>query len=206
VAALTSTTVFFDDGSGPAGVPVTPDIQEEMAAVQRLEELKSEMPRSPEQVLADLEQDATGRSALERFYALSDLAKAALDAGATEKAAAYANELLSAAPQHKEDWNYGNAIHNGHTTLGLLAIRQGDVEKAREHLLESVQMEGSPQLDSFGPKMSLAKELLDKGESSAVLQYFSLCRGFWKMGGASLDAWSEAVRNGKTPDFGVSLR
>src|ERR1039457_1992543 len=95
---------------------------------------------------------------------------------------------------------------NGHTTLGLLAIRQGEVDKASEHLLESVQMEGSPQLNSFGPSMTLAKELLDKGEIGAVLQYFSLCRTFWKMGAQSLDAWSEAVRNGKTPNFGVSMR
>jgi len=39
-----------------------------------------------------------------------------------------------------------------------------------------------------------------------VLQYFSLCRTFWKMGATRLDAWSEAVRNGKTPDFGASMR
>jgi TonB family protein len=204
VIALTSTTISFSTSDAP--LPrVTPNIQEEMEADRRLEDLATEMPRTPQQVLGDLEQDAVGRNAMERFYALNDLTKAALNAGAPDKADAYANELLAAAGRHKDDWNYGNAIHNGHTALGLLAIRRGDVEKAREHLLESAQTDGSPQLDSFGPSMSLAKELLDKGETVVVLQYFTLCRSFWKMGGAKLDAWSDAVRNGKTPEFGVSL-
>jgi hypothetical protein len=205
VVALTNPTVYFSDPADPRRL-ATADFQEQMAASNRLEELASEMPRSPQQVLADLEQDAVGRGPMERFYALNGLARAALDAGAEEKAAAYANELLAAAPRHKEDWNSGNAIHDGHTILGLLAVRQGDIEKARRHLLDSAEVEGSPQLNSFGPSMTLAKELLDKGETGAVLQYFSLCRTFWKMGATKLDAWSEAVRTGKTPDFGVSLR
>jgi hypothetical protein len=208
VVALTNPTVFFSDPDKP-GRPARlsmPNLEEEMAATDRLEELANEMPRSPQQALADLEQDVVGRDARRRFYALNALAKAALDASAAEKASAYANELLAAAPQHKEDWNYGNAIHDGHTTLGLVAVRQGDIEKARQHLLESAQIAGSPQLNSFGPSMTLAKELLDKGERGAVLQYFSLCRTFWKTGAQSLDAWSEAVRNGKTPNFGVSMR
>lgn len=206
VIALTNPSVYFHDPDNPAAQPpVTMDLQEGMAATKRLEDLKNEMPRSSQQVLADLEQDATDRDAMDRFHALGDLTDAAMDAGATEKAAAYANEMLAAAAQHKEDWNYGNAINDGHTTLGLLALRQGDVDKAREHLLESAQIEGSPQLNSFGPNMSLAKELLDKGETGAVLQYFSLCRTFWKSGATKLDAWSEAVRNGKKPDLGDKL-
>jgi TonB family protein len=208
VIALTNPTVFFSDPEN-RGKPLrlsVPNFEEERAANDRLTELANEMPRSAQQVLADREQDVGGRDAIRRFYALNSLAKAALDAGAAEKAAAYANELLAAAAQHPEDWNYGNAVHDGHTTLGLLAIRQGEVDKASQHLLESAPIAGSPQLNSFGPSMSLAKELLDKGERGAVLQYFSLCRTFWKMGAQSLDAWSEAVRNGKTPNFGISMR
>jgi TonB family protein len=204
VIALTNPYIFFNPPR--AGSVTPPNFQEKTAALERLDQLAKEMPRSPQQVLADLEQDAVGRDPMQRFYALNALARAALDAGAPEKASAYANELLTTAAQYKQDWNYGNALHDGHTTLGRLAVRQGDIDKAREHLLESARMEGSPQLNSFGPSMSLAKELLDKSETVVVLQYFSLCRTFWKMGATRLDAWSEAVRNGKTPDFGASMR
>ena len=60
---------------------------------------------------------------MRRFYALANLAKAAFKADVSEKAAGYANELLLAARQHREDWNYGNAIHDGNLVLGLLAVR-----------------------------------------------------------------------------------
>jgi|HubBroStandDraft_6_1064221.scaffolds.fasta_scaffold1930236_1 hypothetical protein len=39
----------------------------------------------------------------------------------------------------------------------------------------------------------------------AVLEYFSACRSFWKMGGAKLDEWSAIVRQGAIPNFGANL-
>ena len=45
--------------------------------------------------------------------------------------------------------------------------------------------------------MSLAKDLLERGETEAVLAYFELCRVFWKMGGSRLDAWSHEVQAGR---------
>ena len=51
--------------------------------------------------------------------------------------------------------------------------------------------------------MSLAKALLAKGEKEAVLQYFELCRVFWKH--EELDQWKKEVEQGKTPDFGGNL-
>jgi hypothetical protein len=127
-------------------------------------------------------------------------------ADATEKAAAYANELLAAAEKDKEGWNYGNALHEGHATLGLVALRNNDVSTARRQLLEAGKTPGSPQLNSFGPDMTLANELLKKGERDTVLEYFTLCRSFWKMGTSQLDAWSATVREGETPIFGANLR
>ena len=40
---------------------------------------------------------------------------------------------------------------------------------------------GSPQLNSFGPIMSLAEELLEQGEPDTVLEFFAECRKFWKL-------------------------
>jgi hypothetical protein len=53
--------------------------------------------------------------------------------------------------------------------------------------------------------MTLAKELLKKGERTAVLEYFGLCSDFWKMGNQKLREWSALVKDGITPDFGANL-
>jgi TonB family protein len=204
VFAYTEATVDFLDYSKP----VTPessgfDVGEEMAAGQRIEELRSRWPRSPAQVLADLEQDVGGRDDEDRGYALPELAKAAVAAGALDKASLYANELLTSA--HAGDWNDGNAIHDGNMVRGLVALRSGNVEQAAKDLIEAGKTTGSPQLNSFGPNMTLASELLEKGQRDAVLEYLTLCKKFWTLGADRLDAWIDAIRTGGKPDFGFNL-
>jgi hypothetical protein len=54
--------------------------------------------------------------------------------------------------------------------------------------------------------MRLAKDLLDKGEKDAVIEYLTLCGNFWAPGALNLSAWSQAIRDGRPPDFGLSLR
>lgn len=158
------------------------------------------------QALAEYElAQAIEKSEYSRFVRLKELAKAAFDAGELEKASRYANELLTESAKYPRDWNYGNAIHHGNNVLGRIALKQGDVKLAGEYLLKAGATPGSPQLDSFGPNMALAKELLEKGEKDTVLRYFELCRKFWKMGGEELDDWSKRVRDNQMPDFGASL-
>jgi hypothetical protein len=205
ITAYTSANVDFIDWTKGAGGNMPP-VDETMAAMERLSGIEKAMPRSPQQVLADLEQDSGGDDAMRRYYALDQMAQAALKAGDEAKAAAYASELLHGRQTDATDWNYGNAIHDGHMVLGLIAVRHGDIPGARQQLVEAGKTPGSPQLDSFGPSMMLAKELLEKGERDGVLEYLSECRSFWKMGTASLDAWSETVKKGGTPGFGGSLR
>jgi hypothetical protein len=53
--------------------------------------------------------------------------------------------------------------------------------------------------------MSLAKDLLSHGERDTVLDFFTLCRSFWKSGSAKLDDWTAVVRGGAMPDFGANL-
>jgi TonB family protein len=204
VFAYTEATVDFLDFSKP----ITPesmdvDISQEMAAGQRVREIESRWPRSPAQVLADLEQDAGGKEGLERSYALPRLAKAAVAAGALDKASLYANELIASA--HNGDWNNGNAIHDGNMVRGLVALRSGNVEQAARDLIEAGKTSGSPTLNSFGPDMILASELLDKGQRDAVLEYLVSCKKFWTLGAARLDAWIELIRSGGKPDFGANL-
>ena len=136
---------------------------------------------------------------------LDALPVAAFEAGDMGKAHLYAAKLLEMAARPDKS-AFGDAIHKGSLILGRIALKSGDIEKAKSFLLASGQTPGSPVLDSFGPNMMLAKELLEKGERQAVLDYFALCAKFWTMDdGAKIKQWTEEVKAGRIPDFGANL-
>jgi len=162
----------------------------------------AEQERQMKLVQGDLGAD---KSETERFYALNHAAKNALSAGNIEEARKLAEELARLAPKYKSDWNYGNAIQDANQVLGRIALSKGDVEEAKKRLLASADSQGSPQMNSFGPNMQLAKTLLEKGERDAVLEYFQRCGRFWKMGQDRLAAWTDSVKKGEIPDFGANL-
>lgn len=145
------------------------------------------------------------KSETERFYALNDGAKNALKKGETEKARALATELERLAPKYHDDWNYGNAVQDANQVLGQIALAQGNVAEAKKRLLASADSNGSPQMNSFGPNMELAKALLEKGEKDVVLEYFARCRKFWTMGRERLTTWEASIKKGETPEFGANL-
>lgn len=165
------------------GVPVTPQ--------QRLEHAIREL--------------AEAKTPEMRFYALNDAAKQSFVLGKTEDARKFANELMTLLPQFEGNWNYGNAMQDANLVLGRIAVLEGRMDEAKKHLLLAGESPGSPQMDSFGPNMSLAKDLLEKGEQQIVLDYFDLCRKFWEMHDGKLDEWSQQVKDGKIPNFGANL-
>ncbi len=141
----------------------------------------------------------------ERFYALGDAAKQAFEKADYINAKAYAVELAALAPKYKGNWNYGNAIQDSNVILGRIDVREGKIEDAKKHLIDAGKSPGSPQMDSFGPNVSLAKDLLEKGEKEVVIEYFTLCKKFWEMQGGKLDNWITLARSGRIPDFGANL-
>ena len=149
-----------------------------------------------------------GRTAL-----LPAVAAVALDAGELKKAEAYANEMLTKAKTtnrksgfpHYPSFSSGNAVHHGNLILGRLALAAGNLTKAKKHLIEAGKTPGSAQLNSFGPNMMLAKELLEKGEKEIVLEYFQLCSKFWKMKRDRLKQWTDDVEKGRVPNFRANL-
>ena len=141
----------------------------------------------------------------ERFYLTTKLASLALAAGETAKATTYSNWLLEQAPGWVGDWNYGNAIHVAHLVLGEVALNAGDLREAKLQLLEAAKTPGSPQLDTFGPNMRLAQQLLAKGEREVVFHYFDLCAKFWEDSGGRLETWKAAIVKGQEPKFGANL-
>jgi len=147
----------------------------------------------------------TATDEVHRFYALNDAAKAAFEVGKIDEARQHAQTALDLAPKFRDDWNYGNAIHDGHMVLGRVALKNGDVEAAKRELLLAGETPGSPQLDSFGPNMSLAKDLLEQKQTDAVVQYFALCGKFWDLERGNLKRWSILAKAGEMPDFGANL-
>lgn len=172
---------------------------------------KLELHRSPDRAatarkwLAALERAASLSTPEQRFDGLAKLARAAVEVGDLALASKYASEALAGIPAAPRTWNTGNLIHHAHLVLGRVALRSGDLPAAKQHLLEAGKTPGSPQLDSFGPNMQLASELLEKGERQVVLDYFDLCEKFWVSGKPRLDAWRAQIASGAIPDFRANL-
>jgi beta-lactamase regulating signal transducer with metallopeptidase domain/tetratricopeptide (TPR) repeat protein len=186
--------------------PQNPGFSEQLGQLYKLEAMTQPGTNNAAKALAEFEKEQTQGTA-PPFEKLDDLATTAFEAGDTEKARSYATTLLTQAQTNQKEWNYGNAILHGNVVLGRIALREGKVDEAKKYLLEAGKTPGSPQLNSFGPNMSLAKELLEKGETNAVLEYFEECGKFWPnyAGEDKLAAWTAVVKEGKTPDFGANL-
>ncbi|MCG7991199.1 MAG: hypothetical protein JAY99_01745 [Candidatus Thiodiazotropha lotti] len=171
-----------------------------------VEEYQSEwIPDFDEQLYKSAVDLAAAKTKYERWVAIGDVGLWNVDNGSLEKAESFAHETLKIAEMYKDDWNYGNAIHKGHLTLGRVALRKGDIEEAKKQLLLAGKTPGSPQLDSFGPNMVLAKELLEKGENDTVLKYLELCEEFWDFHLEKLIKWEEQITRGEKPNFGTNL-
>jgi tetratricopeptide (TPR) repeat protein len=158
-----------------------------------------------EETLSNLEKSLPTDSK-DRFFKLSEVSAAAFDAGDYDKAETYADELLSEASQYRTNWNYGNAVFYGNTVLGRVALkRDNNLSQAEGYLLAAGKTPGSPQLNSFGPGMSLANDLLIAGQRDAVVDFLDECGNFWKANGDKLSVWKKTIKDGETPNFGPNL-
>ena len=116
-----------------------------------------------------------------------------------------AQDYLRAAELHTHCRNYGNAIHQANTVLGLIALENDQIDRAEDYLAAAAATPGSSQLTSFGPNMLLAKKLLMIGRRQPVLRYLDRCGAFWKLSFGRLWRWKLQIRSGGTPDFGANL-
>lgn len=131
------------------------------------------------------------------------MATEALNGGDLKKAIELGRSRLRGADD-EDDWDYGNAVHYGHLILGHVALRRGDVVKAGQELLLAGKTPGSPQLNSFGPNMTLARDLLSAGQERIVLAYLDLVEQFWDEP-EKLQSWRTSIRTEHEPNFGANL-
>ncbi|MEM8963110.1 MAG: M56 family metallopeptidase [Acidobacteriota bacterium] len=135
-----------------------------------------------------------------RLRAESRLAELAVAAGELDTAAFHAHAVFADLDRFDRVF-VNDLIHVSHQVLGRVALRGGDIDRALDHLAKSTEVDISPTLGSFGPRLALADELLALGEDAAVLDYFAASRSFWKTGRDDLDLWMAEIRRGKVPDL-----
>lgn len=130
---------------------------------------------------------------------LENVAKAAFACSEFERTTACALELLVEPAAPERGWNDGNAIYSGNALLGRVAFARGDREAAKLHLSRAGKTPGSPQLNSFGPDLELANELLEAGENEAVLAFLGDVARFWTGHRGRLDLWRMRIEKGERP-------
>jgi hypothetical protein len=135
-----------------------------------------------------------------RLQFLSRAAKLAFWTGNMDKAKEYATEAARLEPSDGPS-NEGEGAHDGNMVLGLIALREGDTEQAKQHLLASARTNVSGAMRVTGPNLSLASELLKRNERDVVVSYLQECKRFWVVGRKGLDTWIEKLRNGESLEF-----
>jgi hypothetical protein len=169
--------------------------------------------QSPESLLAEKEGELelgrlSGHPEFWRMLHLPLAAKAALEAGANDKARSYAEEGLRLLKEHRETpAAAGNSIFYCNLVLGRLALLDGDIQQAEQYLVLSGTTTGTPALNTFGPNMSLARELLKHSCKESVLKYLEECKLFWQQPSerGKLASWSAEIEHNRMPAFGTNL-
>jgi len=121
-----------------------------------------------------------------------------LSLGRIDDARAHAEQLLVVNVGEPGD-NPTDDVHNGHLLLGRVALRAGDVDRAKAHLVLAGRAGATGMVPIFGPDLQLAKDLLVRGEREVVIRYLTFCRAFWNR--ARVDDWIAQIRAGGRPDF-----
>ncbi len=136
-----------------------------------------------------------------RFHVLIRMPDDALLSQDLIQAKRLGKQLVGAAAKFRDDLSYGDAIHRGNIVLGEAALQAGIVDRAEEYLKAASHTPGSVALEKTGPDLHLAKQLLARGERTAVREYLANCMTFWKSGSQRLKVWTATLDAGGLPDF-----
>jgi hypothetical protein len=107
------------------------------------------------------------------------------------KVISISQNLLMIPDHYKSQFWYGDLCHAVYILLGKTYLAHGEIHKAQEALIKSVNnkcvknsqdMSYSPVLSSFGPDRTLAYSLFEKGKKGTVIKFFELTKKFWESG------------------------
>lgn len=73
----------------------------------------------------------------------------------------------------------GDPAHQANIARGWLSLKDGDEESAVSYLLKAADNSGSAVLGSFGPDVTLIRELYRRGNKGPILEYLKRSESFW---------------------------
>lgn len=156
--------------------------------------------RRAEPALAQLAAASTDEDA---FHAIPKAASAAYDLGRFAEAERLATRSISRAAQFSASWNCGNALHVGHTVLGLLALQRGRPAGGHRSPSRVGQRQRFTPAGFIGPDDAARTETPGarrKRERSALLRAMSrVLEARWSFP-LHLGAEGEAGRRAQLPD------
>jgi hypothetical protein len=118
-----------------------------------------------------------------------------------DKAKADAEDVLKMAAAHAQDPAYSAAVMIAHHVLSMVALREGDRERAVQHMRESVKVPTSEQiqyLPSFS-WMEPANRLLKRGERETVVEFLEALAALTITERDRLLSDARAIREGRMP-------
>jgi hypothetical protein len=139
----------------------------------------------------------------DRSALLRGAAETAFDAEQLAKAKTYSTELLLEYGHDLTAYSYADAAHYGNIILGRIALREGDLAKAKEHLLIAGRTPKLAGRTFFIPDMTLVRELFAKNEKDTVLEYLQLCETIYESEHEVFQRWEQMIRKGQTPSFNI---
>ncbi len=180
--------------------PFTPA---EIAAAQNRENEQLKVAILP--IFLEYERKAPGPGKWGRASFLPNLTCLSWLAGQYEKTKSYADESATIGGGLTGVDDKHLVLYWGYHFLGLLASAANDFDSAKSYLIRSGEVAGGPALAITGPNMTLAKVLLERGETNSVLAFMAAWSGRWNQDGGRLALWESVVRGGAVPDFKRSL-
>ena len=136
----------------------------------------------------------------DRYFKMPRAGVAAYMLGSYDKARDLAEEMKALPSEYARSWNDGNLIYYSNWISGMLELDAGFVQASKHYLVLSGECGGSPQLNSFGPNMRLAKRLLNEGEADVFLAFLDSIEIFWKSGGNWITVWRSQIANNRMPN------
>jgi len=116
------------------------------------------------------------------------------------KAEAYAREILSI-PNVAD--KCGDGVYEANHALGVLALKRGDIQAAKRHLMGTANVPSHVNPDlfpCFPPDRELVEGLLGRGERDVVLEYLDCFKGCEER--SLVEPWKQSIRSGQIPNFG----
>jgi hypothetical protein len=157
---------------------------------------------SGERAILLLKKERSATRDSKRAELLPQVAEVAIELKNYAKANSYAKELVLEFGDDIDEYEFKEAVHQGNTILGKIALRESNINKAKEYLLISIKavLQSKKGYLSY-PNLSLAKELLEKNEKDVVLEFLKLSEQLVGTDKVSLKKWQNEINNGKVPDF-----